>query len=78
LALFLGTGVAYAVPAARSAVPERTPGMLTAIWEWVTSLVDIRTPFLQIHEASGEILPTPPLSGPTSDGGGFIDPSGNN
>jgi hypothetical protein len=78
LALFLGSGVAYAVPASGPAVPERTLGALTAIWEWVASLVDVRMPFIQVHEASGEILPTLPTSGPNTDGGGFIDPSGNN
>lgn len=78
LTLFLGTGVAYAVPSSGPAVSERTPGMLTAIWEWVASLVEARIPFLQVYEASDGILPIPPPSGPNSDGGSFIDPSGGN
>jgi hypothetical protein len=76
LALFLGSGVAYAVPASGFVVPERTPGMLTALWEWVTSLAETRIPFLHMHEASVGIIPIPPPSGPSSDGGAFIDPSG--
>jgi hypothetical protein len=77
LALFLGTGAAHGMPAPGAAVPERTPGMLAAMWEWVTSLVDVGMPFLQVHEASGEFIPILPPSGPSSDAGPFIDPGGN-
>ena len=74
--LFVGTSVAHAVPSSGPAFAERTPGMLTAIWEWATSLVEAKIPFLQVHEASDGILPPPPPSGPSTDGGGFIDPNG--
>lgn len=73
LGLVLSAGAAHALPSG-PAVPERTPGLLTAIWEWVTTLIDAKTPVLQVHEAG--ILPVPPPSGPSTDGGGFIDPNG--
>ena len=80
LTLFLGTGAAHALPPeGRNA--DRGPGMLVAVWEWVSSLLEGRVPFLQTHEAViGEpTLPTTPDTsdgGPKGDFGGFIDPNG--
>jgi len=79
LTLFLGTGAAHALaPEGRNA--DRGPGMLVAAWEWVSSLLEGRMPFLQTHEAVGApVLPTPPETtngGPNGDFGGFIDPNG--
>lgn len=78
LMLFLGTGATHALPTeGRDA--DRGPGMLSAAWEWVASLLEGRVPFLQMHEAVGEPgLPTPPetTGDPNGDFGGFIDPLG--
>ena len=75
LTLFLVSGAAQAA-SSRPAVQERTPGLLTAVWDWVASLVETRLPFLSIHEASEVIIPTSPPSGPNTDAGPFIDPGG--
>jgi hypothetical protein len=77
LSLFLASGAAYAAPSLGPVVQERTPGLLTAIWDWVTSLVEAKAPLEQVLEAAGEILPTPSPSGPSTEGGGFVDPNGN-
>jgi hypothetical protein len=80
LTLFLGTGAAHALPSeGRNA--DRSAGMLVAVWEWVSSLLEGRVPFLQTYEESGTVLPTPPDtpnngSGSNGDFGGFIDPNG--
>ena len=81
LTLFLGTGAAHALPPeGRNA--DRGPGMLVAVWEWVSSLLEGRVPFLQTHEAVGTpVLPAPPDathggSSGNGDFGGFIDPNG--
>ena len=78
LTLFLGSGAAHALPAeGRDA--DRGPGMLVAIWEWVSSLVEAKVPFLQAFEAIGEETLPPPSSsssGGPNDGGVFIDPNG--
>ena len=79
LTLFLGTGAAHALPSeGRNA--DRGPGMLVAVWEWVSSLLDGRVPFLQTHEAVGgdPVLPASPDTDddPKGDFGGFIDPNG--
>jgi hypothetical protein len=79
LTLFLGTGAAHALPSeGRDA--DWGPGMLSAAWEWVASLLEGRVPFLQMHEAVGEsVLPAPPdinTGGPNGDYGGYIDPNG--
>ena len=78
LTLFLGSGAAYALPA-EGPGPDREPGMLTAIWNWVTSVVEAKVPFFQIHENVG--LPQPPVQqngqgGNDGEGGAFIDPFG--
>ena len=80
LTLFLGSGVAYALPA-EGPGPDREPGMLMAIWNWVTTVVDAKVPFFQIHEAVGQPLPPGQQDGQAgsngdSDGGAFIDPFG--
>lgn len=78
LTLFLGTGAAHALPSeGRDA--DRGPGMLVAAWEWVTSLLEGRVPFLRVHEEAGggPVLPPPPQSNSSSgDFGGYIDPNG--
>ena len=79
LTLFLGTGAAHALPPeGRNA--DRGPGMLVAVWEWVSSLLEGRVPFLQTHDAVGgdPVLPAPPDTdnGSDPDFGGFIDPNG--
>lgn len=79
LTLFLGSGAAYALPA-EGPGPDRDPGMLTAIWNWVTSVVEAKVPFFQIHEAVGQPLPPGQQDGHAgsnnNDGGAFIDPFG--
>ena len=80
LTLFLGTGAAHALPPeGRNA--DRGPGMLVAVWEWVSSLLEGRVPFLQTYEAVGggdPVRPGPPdtTQGNDPDFGGFIDPNG--
>ncbi len=79
LTLFLGTGAVHALPPeGRNA--DRGPGMLVAVWEWVSSLLEGRMPFLQTHEAAiGEPgVPAPPDTAGNNDPdfGGFIDPNG--
>lgn len=78
LTLFLGTGAAHALPA-ESRSPDRAPGMLAAIWDWVISLLEVEVSFRPAHETAIE-LPTPPGTNGTSstpgEGGGSIDPNG--
>ncbi|HWM94752.1 MAG TPA: hypothetical protein VN493_28625 [Thermoanaerobaculia bacterium] len=77
LTLFLGTGVAQALPL-EGPSSGRASGMLVAIWDWVTSLLGVETPFGQARAAASTNGPLPPI-GPGSqlDGGGYIDPNGN-
>lgn len=78
LTLFLGTGAAYALPSEGSSL-DRDPGMLATIWNWVTSVVEIKVPLFQVHDADGQTLPSGNQDGKTgssNDGGAFIDPFG--
>ena len=76
LTLFLGSGAAHALPAeGRDA--DRGPGMLVAVWEWVTSLFEGPVSFLHVTEADGETLPPGDGNdGNGNEGGPFIDPNG--
>src|SRR3954454_9551867 len=85
-ALFVSS--AYALPPAAAAAGPRTGGFLTAIWDWVASLV--------LPAASGNTLGVSAawekagssmdpngnqnilLSGPAKDAGSQMDPNGNN
>lgn len=75
LTLFLGTGAAHALPAEGPA-GDRGPGMLVAVWDWLTSLLEVEVPFLQVHEAAGGIVLPPPPGTSGSEHGGYIDPNG--
>lgn len=78
LTLFLGTGAAHALPSGGPS-PDRAPGMLAALWSWVTSVVEAEVPFLRAYEADGGTpLPRPVVNGGGSDtdGGAYIDPNG--
>ena len=76
LTLFLGTGAAHALPTEGPSL-DRDPGMLAAVWNWVVSVVEVKVPFLQAHEADSETLPGPVINGGGEpDGGPFIDPNG--
>ena len=57
LTLFLGTGVAHALPSEGSG-PDRDSGMLVALWDWVASLLGVEPSYHPAHEAV--ILPPPP------------------
>ena len=70
LTLFLGTGAAHALPAEGPSL-DRAPGMLVAIWEWVTSLWGAEGSLLPVHEAVEVSVPPPPTTT-----GGYIDPNG--
>lgn len=78
LTLFLGSGAAHALPAeGRDA--DRGSGMLAAVWEWVTSLLEAPVSLLGIHEATETVAPTAPNTsggGSKGDFGGYIDPNG--
>ena len=73
LTLFLGSGAAHALPSeGRNA--DRSPGMLVAVWEWMSSLLEGKVPFLHETEAlGGPAQPAPP---PDPEGGGSMDPNG--
>ena len=75
LVLFLGTGAAHALPAEG---PDRAPGMLVSLLEWVTSLLGFESPLRPAVEASE--IPVPPSGtnggGGGCDFGGYIDPNG--
>lgn len=76
LTLFLGAGAAHALPSEGPSV-DRAPGMLAALWNWVTSVVETKVPLFQVHEADGQILPLLEINGgPEPDGGGSMDPNG--
>ena len=76
LTLFLGAGAAHALPSEGPGV-DRAPGMLAAFWNWVTSVVEVKVPLFQVHEADGQTLPRPVIEGGSEpDGGGSMDPNG--
>lgn len=78
LTLFLGAGAAHALPSEGASL-DRDPGVLVSIWNWMTSLVEIKVPLFQVHEADGQNLPPgnhDSNSGSSNDGGAFIDPFG--
>ncbi len=76
LTLFLGSGAAHALPSeGRNA--DRGPGMLVAVWEWVTSLLEGPVSFLHVTEsAGGAVQPPPPAANSGGEAGPFIDPNG--
>ena len=77
LTLFLSTGTAQALPSSNGPSPERVSG-LTAVLDWLTSVLDVEDVFAPIFEAAtgGEVpVPNVPTQ-PQTDVGGFIDPNG--
>ncbi|MES1244685.1 MAG: hypothetical protein ABUT39_23965 [Acidobacteriota bacterium] len=80
LALFLATGTAHALPSANGPGPERASGTLSAVWDWLASVLDAKDVFVSIFDASTEGAPVPnpdpPRNGVHTDVGGFIDPNG--
>ena len=79
LTLFLGTGAAHALPKEAPAA-DRGPGMLVAAWDWLTSLLEGKAPFLPSYEAVGTVQTPQPgtntSNGSNGDYGGYIDPNG--
>jgi hypothetical protein len=75
LTLFLGSGAAHALPSGgRDA--DRGPGMLAAVWEWVTSLLEGPVSFSHVTEAAGGPVQPSGGGGSGTEGGPFIDPNG--
>jgi hypothetical protein len=77
LTLFLTTGTAHALPSSNGPSPERVSG-LAAVWDWLTSVFDVKDVIAPIFEASsGSTVQNPHLPpAPEPDFGGFIDPNG--
>ena len=76
LALFLAAGTAHALPSSNGPSPERVSG-LTAVWEWLASVLDIEDVVAPLFEASNGTVPPPEQPNePQTDVGGFIDPNG--
>ena len=77
LTLFLSAGTAQALPSSNGPSPERVSG-LSAVWEWLTTVFDVRDLVAPMFEASTSGTapkPTEPAA-PQTDVGGFIDPNG--
>lgn len=78
LTFLLGTGAAQALPSSNGPSPVRVSGTLTAIWDWLASVFEVKGGVASIFEASngnGAPPPTKP-NGAQTDFGGFIDPNG--
>ncbi len=77
LTLFVASGTAHALP--MSGTPERTSGVLTALWDWLASALEVKGGLSQVFEASQQPEPPslPNSNSGQSDFGGFIDPNGN-
>lgn len=78
LTLFMAAGTAHALPA--SGTPERAPGTLAALFDWLASALDVKEGLTRIFEAANGTT-TPPSqpngNGHSADFGAFIDPNGN-
>lgn len=72
LTVLLGTGAAQALPSSNGPAVERASGTLTAVWNWVTSVFDIKGDVASIFDAEAAETPVT-VQG---DFGGFIDPNG--
>jgi hypothetical protein len=78
LTFLLGTGAAQALPSSSGPGPERTPGMIAAVWDWLASVLGVQGTVAKSFEAStgGQVPASPLPTGPQTDVGGFIDPNG--
>jgi hypothetical protein len=75
LTLVLSAGTAHALPSSNGPSPERVSG-LSAVWEWLTTVFDVRDVVAPMFEASTTVPKATPPSAPQTDFGGFIDPNG--
>jgi len=77
LTVLLGTGAAQALPSSNGPTVDRTSGTFAAVWEWVTTVFDIKGSVSSIFDATtlgAAQMPAPATA--QSDFGGFIDPNG--
>ena len=76
--LLTGAGTAQALPAVEGLQDVRLQNPLVLVWDWLTSLFDKNSSFIDPN--GGSLNPNPDertATGTSADNGSFIDPNGN-